>query len=91
MNLGSVAGLTESHVGQIERGEILVSLRKLSTIISATGTSADYILYGKEEITNISTVRKNIDVLLDLSTKEELDHFYRCLTSFKSYKHISKG
>ena len=41
--------LTERHIGQIERGDFLISLQALDKIVSATGLSLDYILYGKDE------------------------------------------
>ena len=45
--LQTVVGLKESHVGQIERGEILISLRSLDKIANATGVDIDFFLYGK--------------------------------------------
>ena len=39
-------GLTETHIGQIERGEILLSTNALNKIITGTGANANYILYG---------------------------------------------
>lgn len=42
--------ITESHLGQIERGEIMISLNALDKIVVSTGTDTDYLLYGKNEI-----------------------------------------
>ena len=77
-------GLKESHVGQIERGEILVSLRSLDKIASATGIDVDYFLYGKGSNKNLD-VRKNIDVYLNHSTKDELKMYFKCISSIKSF------
>lgn len=46
---GKRCDLTERHIGQIERGDFLISLNSLDCISSATGISIDYILYGKGE------------------------------------------
>ena len=78
-------GLTESHIGQIERGEILISLSALDKIVCSTGTKAQYILYGKKD-DRISMARRNIDTLLDLCTPEELTYFLKCISAFKNYK-----
>lgn len=76
-------GLTESHVGQIERGEILISLAALNKIINGTGSSVHYILYGKNLSSRVSTTRRNIDTILDLCTPEEEILFLKWLTAFK--------
>ena len=46
---GKRCNLTERHIGQIERGDFLISLQSLDLIASATGLDVDYILYGKTE------------------------------------------
>ena len=80
------AGLTEGHVGQIERGEILVSLTALDKIIYATGADAHYVLYGIRDNNKISMTRRNINTLLDLCTSVELTYFLKCLSAFKNLK-----
>ena len=47
-------GLTETHIGQIERGEILLSTNALNKIITSTGANANYILYGNTNSKKIS-------------------------------------
>lgn len=74
--------ITESHLGQIERGEILVSLNALDKIAIATGTDTDYLLYGKSE-SNENKTRKNINKFLDRSDEEELKTYFKCLASIK--------
>lgn len=76
--------LTETHVGQIERGEILISLSALDKIIDCTGTSADYILYGKSDKRK-SAIRNSIDNYLDSCSEEELRMYFRCISSIRSY------
>ncbi len=44
---GKRCDLTERHVGQLERGDFLIGLVSLDSIVSSTGIDADYILYGK--------------------------------------------
>ena len=81
--------LKESHIGQIERGEILVSLVSLDKIASATGTDVDYLLYGKGSNKNLE-MRKNIDNYLNHSSKEELKMYFKCISSIKNFVFASK-
>ena len=39
-------GITENHLGKLERGELLISIKALSKICTATGINADYLLFG---------------------------------------------
>lgn len=77
-------GLKESHIGQIERGEILVSLISLDKIAIATGIDVDYFLYGKGSNKNLN-VRKNIDIYLNRSTKDELNMYFKCISTIKNF------
>lgn len=74
--------ITESHLGQIERGEILVSLNALDKIAIATGSNTDYLLYGKLDNKD-NKMRKHINKFLDRSNDEELKAYFKCLTSIK--------
>ena len=85
-NFAERCGLKESHVGQIERGEILVSLRSLDRIASATGIDVDYFLYGKGSNKNLD-IRKNIDIYLNRSTKDELKMYFKFMSTIKSFLH----
>lgn len=76
--------ITESHLGQIERGEILISLNALDKIAISTGTDADYLLYGKCD-NNEDKMRKNIDKFLDRSHAEELKMYFKCLIAMEGY------
>jgi transcriptional regulator with XRE-family HTH domain len=75
--------LTERHVAQIERGEFLINLNTLDKIVSATGTDADYILYGKSETKKLQ-VNKNLHNIINKSDKDELQMYYKCVVAIKS-------
>lgn len=74
--------LTERHIGQIERGDFLLSLNSLNSIVSATGIDADYILYGKGENSKLQ-IRETLHDIIDKT--EELKMYYKCITTIKSY------
>ena len=76
--------LTERHIGQIERGEFLVSLPTLDNIVSATGIDTDFILYGKGD-NNKLKIKETLDTLIERADKEELKMYYKCITTIKSY------
>lgn len=76
--------LTERHIGQIERGEFLISLPTLDNIASSTGISTDYILYGKGE-NNKLRIKEILDTLIENADKDELKMYYKCITTIKSY------
>lgn len=77
-------GLSENHLGKLERGSLLISIKTLNKICSATGTKADYILYGDNENTNL-TIRKTIDNFLDNSSKKELKFYLKFISTLKGY------
>lgn len=56
--------ISEVFLGQIERGECSLSLKTLSSIITHTGSSADFILYGKKDENN-SCIKKINKLLLN--------------------------
>ena len=58
--------ITDSFLGQIERGERALSVKTLRKVVKYTGVSADYLLFGKdskndtiEKINNILTINSN--------------------------------
>ena len=79
-------GLSENHLGKLERGALQISMSALNNICSATGTTADYILYGSSETKNLK-IRKSIDNFLDKCTKRELKIFFQFISTLKSYFH----
>lgn len=76
--------LTERHIGQIERGDFLLSLSTLSKITEATGVDSDYILFGKGE-NNKLKIKETLETLIDRADKDELKMYYKCITTIKSY------
>lgn len=76
--------LTERHIGQIERGDFLLSITTLDKISMATGIDSDYILYGKGE-NNKLQIRQNLYDIIDKSDKDELQMYYRCVCVMRSY------
>lgn len=84
VDFGKRCDLTERHVGQIERGDFLISLPTLDKISIATGVDTDYILYGKGE-NNKLKVKNTLDNIIDRSDKDELKMYYKCITTMKSY------
>ena len=58
--------ITDSFLGQIERGEPSLSVKTLKKVVKYTGVSADYLLFGNnsqndtiQKINNILTVNSN--------------------------------
>ncbi len=80
--------LTERYIGQIERGEFLISLSSLDMISSATGIDTDYILYGKGEKRK-TKVKENLIDIIEKCSKDELKMYYECICTIKSY--MKKG
>ena len=81
---GKRCDLTERHIGQVERGDFLLSLNSLDMISSATGVDVDYILYGKGE-NNKLKIAENLHDIIDKSDKDELKMYYKCICTIKSY------
>lgn len=79
--------ISDVFLGQIERGERSLSLKTLFRIVSYTGFSSDYILFG--DIKNNSTLNK-INRILNKSSDVTLDYVYElihCSSTFlKDYK-----
>ena len=65
--------ITDSFLGQIERGERALSVKTLRKVVRYTGVSADYLLFGKE--TNNGTIQK-INNILSLNSEKTSDFIY---------------
>lgn len=76
--------LTERYIGQIERGEFLLSLTNLDKISDATGIDTDYILYGKGENNNLK-IKENLTNIIDRADKDEIKAIYKCVSTIKGY------
>jgi transcriptional regulator with XRE-family HTH domain len=77
-------GLSENHLGKLERGELLVSINTLNKICSASGANSDYILYGNPENKELS-IRQTIENFLDNSSKNELKMYFKFISTIKGY------
>ncbi|MCI8760822.1 MAG: helix-turn-helix transcriptional regulator [Clostridia bacterium] len=79
--------ISDVFLGQIERGERSLSLKTLCKIVSFTGASTDFILFGTN--TNNSTIHK-INRILSKSSDANIEYFYKIIncshTFFKTYK-----
>lgn len=82
-------GISENHLGKLERGEILISINTLDKICSNAGIKTDYILYGKSENKHLN-IRKTIDNYLDKSTKDELKMYFKFISAIKSFIDLDK-
>lgn len=74
--------ITDSFLGQIERGERALSVKTLRKVIKYTGVSADYLLFGKDA--NNSTIEKinNILALNSETTSDFIYHIVLCSSDF---------
>ena len=80
--------ITDSFLGQIERGERALSVRTLRKVVKYTGVSADYLLFGKS--TNNETIQK-INNILALNSEMTSDYIYHIvLCSNEFCKKINK-
>ncbi len=77
-------GLSENHLGKLERGSLIISIKTLNKICTTTGATADYILYGNNEKQNL-TIRKTIENFLDNSSKKELKAYFKFISTLKAY------
>ena len=65
--------ITDSFLGQIERGERSLSVKTLKKVVKYTGVSADYLLFGKN--TNNETIEK-INNILTVNSETTSDFIY---------------
>lgn len=74
--------ISEVFLGQIERGERSLSIKTLSKIVSFSGYSSDYILFGNDK--NNTKIQK-INRILSKCSDENLDYFYKVLHLSNTY------
>ena len=77
--------ISDLFLGQIERGERSLSLKTLCRIVSFTGNSTDYILFGTSS--NYGMINK-INRILSKSSDTMLDYIYKILNE-KQLKNIA--
>ena len=79
--------VSDVFLGQIERGERSLSLKTLCRIVSFTGVSTDFILFGNND--SNSTIHK-INRILAKSSEANIEYFYEIINCshvfFKTYK-----
>lgn len=79
-------GFSENQLGKVERGVLLPSLKLLNCISSLSGVPIDTILY--ENITNKqNTAKENLHIIINRSSKEELELFYKIIVSFNTFNY----
>ena len=74
--------ITDSFLGQIERGERALSVKTLKKVVKYTGVSADYLLFGKD--TSNGTIQKinNILTINSEITSDFIYHVVMCSNDF---------
>ena len=77
-----IINISEVFLGQIERGELSLSIKTLCRIVSFTGSSTDYILFGKNEEKN--TLQK-ITKILNRSSKNMQEYVYKIIIATSSF------
>ena len=84
-NFAKRCDLTERCVGQLERGDFLLSLHTLNKIATSTGIDTDYILYGNGTEEK-STIKQALHTIVDRSDRKQLDLYYHCITRMIEYE-----
>ena len=80
--------ISEVFLGQIERGECSISIKTLANLVSYTGSSADYILFGDE---SKCSYKDKIDTILENSSEDTSELIYNVITDiFRYNKKIEK-
>ena len=74
--------ISEVFLGQIERGESSLSLKTLASIVSFTGTSTDFILFGN---TSQNSFIKKINRILNHSSDETIEFIYKIINEIYRY------
>ena len=79
--------LTETHVGQIERGEIMPSVKTFAKISKSTDISVDYILFGTGEENNLQIAQK-LHTMIDRSTPQDIALYYKIIKDIQSHNEL---
>lgn len=74
--------ISEVFLGQLERGERSLSTKTLVKIVSSTGISSDFILFGTQ--TPNTTISK-INKILNRCSDDVLDYIYNLIRSTISF------
>ena len=74
--------ISDVFLGQIERGESSLSLKTLSSIVSYSGASTDYILFGDE---TQNSYTKRINRILSHSSEYTSKFIYKMISEIHSF------
>lgn len=74
--------ISEVFLGQIERGERSLSLKTLSNIVSYTGSSSDYILFGNQKE---STVIEKVNRILENNDNITNEYVYEMIRNLHHF------
>ena len=77
--------ITDSFLGQIERGERSLSVKTLKKVVKYAGVSADYLLFGNQnnneveelDINHLMQIRRDSDI-----TSDFIYHIVMCSNDF---------
>ena len=74
--------ISEVFLGQIERGECSISVKTLANLVSYTGSSADFILFGDN---SQNSYTKKINRILENSSDETVELIYNVVNDIYRY------
>ena len=83
--------ITDSFLGQIERGERSLSVNTLKKVVKYTGVSADYLLFGKNSKNDVLNKINNILELNSETTSDFIYHIVLCSNDFCKKLNDSKS
>ena len=83
--------ITDSFLGQIERGERSLSVKTLRKVVKYTGVSADYLLFGKNSKNDVLNKINNILELNSETTSDFIYHIVLCSNDFCKKLNHSKS
>ena len=83
--------ITDSFLGQIERGERSLSVKTLKKVVKYTGVSADYLLFGKNSQNDVLNKINNILELNSETTSDFIYHIVLCSNDFCKKLNDSKS
>ena len=83
--------ITDSFLGQIERGERSLSVKTLKKVVKYTGVSADYLLFGKNSKNDVLNKINNILELNSETTSDFIYHIVLCSNDFCKKLNDSKS
>lgn len=74
--------ITDSFLGQIERGERALSVKTLKKVVKYTGVSSDYLLFGKDANNDVIQKVNNILTVISEITSDFIYNIAMCSSDF---------